>query len=801
MKTNPGIPLLTRFLNVAEPRDAVKPTPSQMEHPSNPTTRIQVNPKEDDAVAAITKPSTTRSRSTKVDMAVATKPLNDKDATPTFSPRVMDLKNVATKRSTTRSRSTKADMQVATKPLNVVDMTPESSPKALNDKTVAAKASATRNPSTKDNMPVATKALNGKHITPTFSPRVTDLKNIATERSTTRSRSTKNDMADATKPDKDATPTFLPRVMDLKNVAAKASTTTGRSPSTKDEMAVATKPLNGIDMTPTFSPRVMDVNNVAAKASTTRSPSTKDDMQVAAKPLNDKDIIPTYSPRVMDVNNVAAAPATKDFEASTDETPGARSKAMAFDKVAMDDDPSFLLLNESTLTESSMDVSQNSDDLNLSQRTLFLRRRARERLVEEAKQKDTKEPVMEKKATAPAASSGTSRRRKMQKLLEMRDSQRSPKSVKNDATKDKAAPEDLIQGEPERASKGAEPRANTMNIQRKMQQLKGKRDLQKSLNSKPSESKDQTENAESRASATTTTFAEDPTIAPETTTAFAEDPTMAPETRPSQVSSIKLQKKAYSAAVAHKSINRRHEDTTEHETDLPQKTSAGEELGSKAEAMPRILPKDLDAIAEVPSPPDLIRMSSSFDIERSASSEGRGRSNSFDHPSSQILHSKVQELPASSTGTDLYMKRHRRQHDDKYDAIEDDERSRFSSISLWSGAKPESATYQQAQDTILPGDDENPLQELTEVVTVDDQDGEIEMVLPGGPGGALWKFEEADYSDGSDVNETTASCTDVTSDDLQEDESWADTYSQGDTNTLDSDDESRSYTDDESTCL
>jgi hypothetical protein len=142
------------------------------------------------------------------------------------------------------------------------------------------------------------------------------------------------------------------------------------------------------------------------------------------------------------------------------------------------------------------------------------------------------------------------------------------------------------------------------------------------------------------------------------------------------------------------------------------------------------------------------------------------------------------------------MKRHRPQLVDRYDSIEDDERSRFSSISSLSGAKRESATYHQAQDTALPSETESLPQELTQVVTVDDQDGEIEMMLPGGPKDALCKFE-AYYSDGSDVNETTASCT-VTSDDLHGeddlhgDESWADTCSQADTNTLDSDDGSRS---------
>jgi hypothetical protein len=629
------------------------------------------------------------------------------------------------------------------------------------------------------------------------------------------------------------------------------------------------------------------------KASTTKRLTTKEDMSVATKPSNDKDITHTCSPKVIDVKNIAASPAIKDIKASTaapaikevkastNVTYDDQSKAMAFDKAAEDeDDPSFSHLNESTLTESSMDISHNSDDSNLSQRTLFLRRRARERLIEEAKLKNAKESTKDKKAASPKALPGTSRRRKLQKFLELRDShQKFLKSVENDATENKAESVHLRNCEAESVNKGLEPRASsTNNIQRKMQQLKEKRVSQKSLESRSSKPKNQTENseskatatttafledptmvpttrpkpndqtetAESKATATTTAFAEDPTIAPTTrpkpkdqtetagskataattafvedptmppttrptpkdqtetaeskttatTTAFLEDPTMAPTTRPKQVSSINLKKKTYSTAVAHKSINRSREEIIEQQSDHPQKWSAGEELGSEAVAMQRILPKDLDTIEEIPQPSDLIRKSSSFVIERCATSEGRRRSNSFDHTVSQTLHSKVQDLPASSTGTDLYMKRHRPQLVDRYDSIEDDERSRFSSISFLSGAKRESATYHQAQDTALPSETESLPQELTQVVTVDDQDGEIEMMLPGGPKDALCKFE-AYYSDGSDVNETTASCT-VTSDDLHGeddlhgDESWADTCSQADTNTLDSDDGSRS---------
>jgi hypothetical protein len=627
------------------------------------------------------------------------------------------------------------------------------------------------------------------------------------------------------------------------------------------------------------------------KASTTKRLTTMEDMSLATKPSNDKDITHTCSPKVIDAKNIAASPAIKDVKASTaapaikevkastNGTSDEQSKAIAFDKAAWDeDDPSFSYLNESTLTESSMDISHNSDDSNLSQRTLFLRRRARERLIEEAKLKNVKASTKDKKTASPKALPGTSRRRKLQKFLELRDShQKFLKSVEKDATENKAESVHLRNGEAESVNKGLEPRASsTNNIQRKMQQLKEKRVSQKSHESRSSnpknktenfeskatatttttttafledptmvpttrsKPKDQTETAESKATATTTAFAEDPTMAPTTrpkpkhqtetagskataattafvedptmppttrptpkdqtetaeskatatTTAFVEDPMMAPTTRPKQVSSINLKKKTYSTAVAHKSINRSREEKIEQESDLPQKSSAGEELGSEAVAMQRILPKDLDTIEEIPQPSDLIRKSSSFVIERCATSEGRRRSNSFDHTVSPTLHSKVQDLPASSTGTDLYMKRHRPQHLDRYDSIEDDERSRFSSISFWSGAKRESATYHQAQDPALPCETDSLPQELTQVVTVDDQDGEIEMILPGGPKDALCKFE-AYYSDGSDVNETTASCT-VTSDDLHGDESWADTCSQADTNTLDSDDGSRS---------
>jgi hypothetical protein len=76
-----------------------------------------------------------------------------------------------------------------------------------------------------------------------------------------------------------------------------------------------------------------------------------------------------------------------------------------------------------------------------------------------------------------------------------------------------------------------------------MQQLKEKRVSQKSLESRSSKPKNQTENSESKATATTTAFLEDPTMVPTTrpkpndqtetaeskatatTTAFAEDPT------------------------------------------------------------------------------------------------------------------------------------------------------------------------------------------------------------------------------------------------------------------------------------
>ena len=252
------------------------------------------------------------------------------------------------------------------------------------------------------------------------------------------------------------------------------------------------------------------------KASTTKRLTTKEDMSVATKPSNDKDITHTCSPKVIDVKNIAASPAIKDVKASTaapaikevkastNGTSDDQSKAMAFDKAAEDeDDPSFSHLNESTLTESSMDISHNSDDSNLSQRTLFLRRRARERLIEEAKLKNAKESTKDKKAASPKALPGTSRRRKLQKFLELRDShQKFLKSVENDATENKAESVHLRNGEAESVNKGLEPRASsTNNIQRKMQQLKEKRVSQKSLESRSSKPKNQTENSESKATA------------------------------------------------------------------------------------------------------------------------------------------------------------------------------------------------------------------------------------------------------------------------------------------------------------
>lgn len=248
---------------------------------------------------------------------------------------------------------------------------------------------------------------------------------------------------------------------------------------------------------------------------------------------------------------------------------------------------------------------------------------------------------------------------------------------------------------------------------------------------------------------------------------LSKNPEVAIVSTPNKASSDKLKKRAIDAAVAHTNAMRRDASSVNPvPVHLSSKADSGRARGVKKANDS----KALNSVSKVPGPLNLVRRASSFEIENRGPKVGRQRSNSFDLPRSQVVGSKVQEHATSSRGTELYLKRHRRHVVDKYESVEQD---------------LEDDIVEHHSDALcVPS-------AFTKLVTVEDcQEGEIEMVIPGEPGDALCKFE-AYHSEG-DLNESTVSCTDFTSDDLYGD------GSDGSTCSFATDDESKSLVTNES---